>query len=757
MDVESRNFKAYQQVPKWWSVLMTAGVISALLVAIIALAVGSAAMKEANDNSNSSQTVFVDDDQDVAERRTTAVTNAPETPTETPVETPVETPDETTTETPAGTGGGNGMMESDRALPGSENYTGFTHQPRPRAGRYYDIVTHGHVSNTYFALLQKGIDDAAQQLGVDVLYLDAEDPDETASHTAIIENILNARRSLKDGLAVSFMEHTPELGRELNEAAIDLPVMSMLLDEDAYEGLEINTFANLGFSYQISGARSARLFEDRDIQRPLCLLNAEAIFGQETACDALLEAMTDGVALPNTESADVASAIEENNIDAILTVGPGTFETAYAYLEENDLLCSNDSPSNDSNCIVLATFGESEQILNGIVEGSVTFAMDDQLYLQGYLTVLFLFVRSFFGHIPGSGRSVLTGPVLIDTVEEAERRLSRDIMAGQTIRNRTAADLDIRFVVHGKTSDPFWSSVKAGVRAAARGSGVPIDFRHADSDATSMEAVIESHVRMINEATDDNVDGLIVTLPRNDSSLAEALQEYRALTGNRVITITAGHAWFMDLPIEAHIGMAETFEGSTVAERLEEANVRRKLLCVIAEQGNEELEARCESLRGNNTELEVVVLDSTEDQDFHADMNNRVRVIRDAVVDALNNDEDIQAVVSTGLLATEGCRDALDLLDAFCEGNDRPRNNRNTCTEFVAYDIDPKIFTYIKNDELLFAVDQQPALQGFLPVYLAMIDALYANPPFGIILTGPRFVDLSNVEIAEIEYGFLTT
>lgn len=65
-----------------------------------------------------------------------------------------------------------------------------------------------------------------------------------------------------------------------------------------------------------------------------------------------------------------------------------------------------------------------------------------------------------------------------------------------------------------------------------------------------------------------------------------------------------------------------------VAERLAEANVRRKVLCVIYEKGNLDLEERCQDLRSNETDLEVIILDSTEDADFHADMNNRVRTIR---------------------------------------------------------------------------------------------------------------------------------
>lgn len=748
MDVESRNFKSYQQVPKWWSMFVTAGVISALVVAIIALAVGSAAMREAN--SSEETTVYIDDDAEVTERGTEVTNEAANEP-----DTRVVTQSE---DTPGG------EMTADRVLPGNENYTGYTHVPRPRTNQYFDIVTHGHVSDSYFAYLQKGVDDAAQQLGVDVLYLDAEDPDETSSHSEIIDNILNARRSLKNGLAVSFLEHTPELGRELNEAAVDMPVLSMLLDEDLYEDIGINTFANLGFNYERAGAGAGRKFTDLGVESPLCLLNADSPFGDDDACNAFMETAENGITNRIETNGDgvvtnVAAIVTDNDIDGILAVGSDTFEAAYAYLEENDLLCSIDTPANESDCILLAAFGENEQILNGIVDGSVSFTYDRQLYLQGYLSVLFLFMRSLFHFEPGAGRSVSTGPVLIETVEEAERRLRRDIMASQTIQNKTAADLDIRFVVHGKTSDPFWNSVKSGIRFAARETGVRIDFRHPDSDAVTSDAVIESLVRMINEAADDNVEALITTLPSNDSTLIEALEEFSQQTGNPIITVNAGHRWFIDLqlPIQAHIGMASLLEGRDVAERLSEANVRRKVLCVIYERGNQDLEERCQSIGANETELEVIILDSTEDQDFHAGMNNRDRTIRDAVVDQLNNDSDIQAVVSSGLLATQACREALALLDMFCIGDNRPRNNRQTCIEFAAYDVDPHVFTYIKNDEMLFAVDQQPALQGALPIYFAMIDALYGNQPVGLISTGPLFVDITNVELEEFFYGFFTS
>lgn len=79
-----------------------------------------------------------------------------------------------------------------------------------------------------------------------------------------------------------------------------------------------------------------------------------------------------------------------------------------------------------------------------------------------------------------------------------------------------------------------------------------------------MEAIIESHVQMIHEAADDNVEALIVTLPSNDSSLREALEEFSQQTGNPIISVNTGHRWFQGLPIQAHVGMVEVVEGRSV-------------------------------------------------------------------------------------------------------------------------------------------------------------------------------------------------
>ena len=69
------------------------------------------------------------------------------------------------------------------------------------------------------------------------------------------------------------------------------------------------------------------------------------------------------------------------------------------------------------------------------------------------------------------------------------------------------ASARIAAISHGQASDPFWAIVKKGLDDAARQTGVAVSYRAPDSyDIARMR-------RLIDEAIEANLDGLIVSLP----------------------------------------------------------------------------------------------------------------------------------------------------------------------------------------------------------------------------------------------------
>jgi simple sugar transport system substrate-binding protein len=64
-----------------------------------------------------------------------------------------------------------------------------------------------------------------------------------------------------------------------------------------------------------------------------------------------------------------------------------------------------------------------------------------------------------------------------------------------------------------------------------------------------------------------------------------------------------------------------------------------------------------------------------------------------------------------------------------------------------SFDLTPDVLRALSSGELLFAVDQQAYLQGYLPVVLLTERARYGIfPPLhgGVIPTGPNFVTKDN-------------
>jgi simple sugar transport system substrate-binding protein len=64
------------------------------------------------------------------------------------------------------------------------------------------------------------------------------------------------------------------------------------------------------------------------------------------------------------------------------------------------------------------------------------------------------------------------------------------------------------------------------------------------------------------------------------------------------------------------------------------------------------------------------------------------------------------------------------------------------------FDLSGDVIKAIKNDEILFAVDQQQYLQGYLPVVFLTLNKTNLNTVGGgqPVLTGPGFVEKSNAD-----------
>ena len=271
----------------------------------------------------------------------------------------------------------------------------------------------------------------------------------------------------------------------------------------------------------------------------------------------------------------------------------------------------------------------------------------------------------------------------------------------------------IAVVTHGQASSPFWAIVRTGVEAAERQMNAQVDYEA--PDVYSLPRMIE----LVDEAVASKPDGLVVSFP--EPGLAPAIR--RAVkAGIAVITINSGSDMFRSLGVLSHVGQPEGRAGLAAGRRLARAGVRRAL-CVNQQVGNVGLDARCEGLaramKAVGGSARVLAI---EDQN-PATPSKIAAAVTSGHID--------------GILATNS-GGGLSAVEAAASTRRRPK--------VAAFDLGPDTLRAVEQGKLLFAVDQQPYLQGYLPVVMLANRARYGLLPAqgDVVATGANFVTRDN-------------
>jgi simple sugar transport system substrate-binding protein len=278
------------------------------------------------------------------------------------------------------------------------------------------------------------------------------------------------------------------------------------------------------------------------------------------------------------------------------------------------------------------------------------------------------------------------------------------------------ASARIVVVTHGQSADPFWSVVANGARDAARDMGVRLQYQApATFDMVEMANLIRSTVAA-------RPAGLVVSIPDPDA-LGAAVRAAVA-AGIPVISINSGADHYRELGVLAHVGQTEYEAGYGGGERLAAAGVRHAL-CINHEVGNSAQDQRCrgmmDALAETGASARVLGVNLADPDDT-----------QQRVAGALRADPSIDGMLALG---PAGADPALAALAAV-------RTARRGTVAFGTFDLTPRVLEAVRDGEMLFAIDQQQYLQGYLPVVMLVKYAETRTVPGGgaIIRTGPGFV-----------------
>ncbi|WP_336206568.1 sugar ABC transporter substrate-binding protein [Nonomuraea sp. LPB2021202275-12-8] len=268
-------------------------------------------------------------------------------------------------------------------------------------------------------------------------------------------------------------------------------------------------------------------------------------------------------------------------------------------------------------------------------------------------------------------------------------------------------------ITHGAPGDSFWDVVKNGAEAAGKQYGAQVTYQ-GDGDPAKQS-------QLIDQAVSGKVDGIVVSMA-NPDALREAIGKAVAAK-IPVVTINSGADSSKALGAITHVGQSEDVAGRGAGEQLKAAGVG-KLLCVIHEAGNVGLDQRCkgaeETLGGTVERLQVDVSNL-------ADVTSKVTA-------KLQSDKQVNGVLALNPAVAVAARDAIA--------------DSGSQAKLATFDLSADVVSAIQGDEILFAVDQQQYLQGYLPITFLHLYKNNLNTVGGglPVNTGPGFVTKDNAE-----------
>src|SRR4051794_34862098 len=279
---------------------------------------------------------------------------------------------------------------------------------------------------------------------------------------------------------------------------------------------------------------------------------------------------------------------------------------------------------------------------------------------------------------------------------------------------RASAPIKVAVVTHGDTGS-FWSVFKKGVDQAAndlRARGVSVTQVYANNDVAKQAAGI-------NAAIAAGAKVIATSVP--DASALKDLLTRASKKGIEIITVNSGLGAFDSLPTyEVHVGQTEDVAGMGAGKQFKAAGAK-KVLVVIHEASNSGLTQRAAGVKKVLGGAGVKVLTIPNAKSDIPGTKAKVKA-------AFAADKKLDAFLGLDPDVTIPCLDVL------------PKG-----TKAGTFDVGGSI-KEIQKGRMLFAIDQQQYLQGYLPVVFAMLFVTNLNTVGNgqPVLTGPGIINKSN-------------
>lgn len=248
------------------------------------------------------------------------------------------------------------------------------------------------------------------------------------------------------------------------------------------------------------------------------------------------------------------------------------------------------------------------------------------------------------------------------------------------------------FISHAPDSDSWWNTIKNSLKQAGEDFGVTVDYRNpANGDLADM-------ARLIEQAAAQNYDGVITTIA--DFQVLQGA--IRKVTDKKIplITVNSGtNEQSEKLGALMHVGQPEYEAGKGAGERAKAAGIK-SFVCVNHFATNPASFERC---RGFAEAIGADFKKSTIDTGIDPSS------VESKTAAYLRQNAGTQAVLALGPDAAAPAMKAVE------------KAGQAGKLYFASFDLSDDISRGIKAGTINFAIDQQPYLQGYIPVAILSI------------------------------------
>lgn len=261
------------------------------------------------------------------------------------------------------------------------------------------VVTHGTAADPFWSVVARGVDEAARDMGVRVEYRAPETFD-MIQMSQLIDAAVAAR---PHGLVVSIPDPDALEASIRGAVAAGIPVISINSGSDVSQ--EFGALLHVGQEEYLAGYGAGHRMRGAGVRTAVCINHEVGNLALDQRCEGFADGLEGQVEVLGVHGdfTEIRNAVEiwlrrNPNVEGILTLGPVGADPTLAALESVGMVGQ----------VQFGTFDLSPAILEALDAGQMSFAIDQQQYLQGYLPIVFLTQHALYGVLPAV--QVYTGP-----------------------------------------------------------------------------------------------------------------------------------------------------------------------------------------------------------------------------------------------------------------------------------------------------------------------------------------------------------